>query len=100
VRSERMHLHGAADIVGNAGRQNVLRAAGRVLGLVVVELEMVRGDDIDDVGRLVADDGARELTPGNLRMISGGRLAPSFTMTTPTLDPSATGFATYGGGSA
>src|SRR5690554_5796748 len=63
MRGKRVRLDRAADLVWNARRQDVLRAAGRVLGLVVVELEMVRGDDIYDLGHAVADDGAGELPP-------------------------------------
>ena len=33
-------------------------------------------------------------------LLSGGRFAPSLTMTMPTDEPSQIGFATYGGGSA
>ena len=51
--------------VGDVRRQDVLRAAGRVFGLVVVEFEMVGRDDVDDVGDVVTDDAAGQLAPGN-----------------------------------
>ena len=65
MRCQRVAPDRVAHVLRDASRQNVLRATRRVLRLVVVEFEMIGGDDVDDVSRLAANDGTRQLVSGD-----------------------------------